>query len=278
MTRLTDSAVFEKVAERFPSQRDTARRLTRVIEDSPPTVAVLGKYNHGKSSLLNVLIGEPCFAVSDKRETRKNQIAKRAGLCWIDTPGLDADSAGEDDRKAIEAATRDADLRLFVHAIDQGELDRGEAQLIAQLEREQAEAGRAFLLVLTRVDKIPSGDRDTVVGAIRRQSPQAKVVAVSAHAWTRGRDESKPSLQTLGNIPTLQSEVQQSVALAFAARGAERKRLAAMIAAPVDQALSRAKRELADLRASRERNLEHLVSQISWQAIMLNLELMADSN
>lgn len=277
MSQVTDAAVLERVAEEFPRHRDAALRLAGLLDDTPPTVAVLGKYNHGKSSLLNALIGEACFAVSDKRQTRSNQVAERAGLRWIDTPGLDADSAGEDDRMAMEAATRDADLRLFVHAMDQGELDRGEAEWLARLAQEQAESGRAFLLVLTRIDKIAAGDRKSVVEVIRGQAPTARVLTVSSHAWTRGQDEDKPALQALGNIEALKSEIQEAVSMAHAERDAERTRLAQDIGKSVEQELVRARFMLDTLKASRELTLAVLEPSISMQLTRLKLEMMIET-
>jgi len=277
MSQVIDPALLERVAEEFPHHRGAALRLAGLIEDPLPTVTVLGKYNHGKSSLLNVVLGAPCFAVSDKRETRCNQIVERAGLRLIDTPGLDADSAGEDDRKAIEAATRDSDLRLFVHAIDQGELDRGEAGLIAQLQHEESETGRAFLLVLTRIDKATADDRRLIVEAIRCQAPQARVLAVSANAWIRGQEEGKPALQSLGNIDTLKSEIEQAVSTAFAARTAEGTHLAQGISASVEGALAHVRGKLDYLRDSRQRTLDMLTSSLGMPLTKLKLELMIET-
>lgn len=41
--------------------------------DHKPRIAVFGKFNQGKSTLLNALVGQDIFVASDKRETQKNQ-------------------------------------------------------------------------------------------------------------------------------------------------------------------------------------------------------------
>src|SRR5699024_11841545 len=81
-----------------------------------PTITVVGKYNHGKSSLLNALVGETHFAVADKRQTRCLERAVADGVCWLDAPGLDADIRSEDDAHAHQAAWLEGDVRLCFHA------------------------------------------------------------------------------------------------------------------------------------------------------------------
>ena len=269
-----DPATLEDVADRFPQKRDAAARLARLVKQAPPTVVVLGQFNTGKSSLLNVLLGEECFAASDKRGTLNVQVEKHDGLRWIDTPGLDADVAGEDVRKAIEISSNDADLRLLVHAVDLGDLDRKETVLIAGLERERKETGRAFLLVLTRLDKVPADDRNTIIEAIRKQAPRAKIIAVSAHAWARGRRECKPALEKLGNVATLKSEVEQSLAISSAAREAERIRLASDILETIEEERDRTQTRLGELRDSRQLLLDFMVPRIQAMLMKLKLELM----
>ena len=42
-------------------------RLDILLGNDEPIVTVIGKYNHGKSRLLNELIGQEAFAVADRR-------------------------------------------------------------------------------------------------------------------------------------------------------------------------------------------------------------------
>ncbi|MEV9247698.1 GTPase, partial [Klebsiella pneumoniae] len=48
---------------------DLARLRVLAQVHAAPTVTVVGKYNHGKSRLLNELMGRDVFAVADRRET-----------------------------------------------------------------------------------------------------------------------------------------------------------------------------------------------------------------
>jgi GTP-binding protein EngB required for normal cell division len=67
--------------------RDLARLRVLLVDRPPPTITVVGKYNHGKSRLLNELSGSPVFAVADRRETVTLADHDRAGLRWLDAPG-----------------------------------------------------------------------------------------------------------------------------------------------------------------------------------------------
>ena len=57
------------------------------------TVAVIGRANAGKSTLVNVLVGEKIAIVSPKPQTTRDRIMgicnrENAQIVFIDTPGL----------------------------------------------------------------------------------------------------------------------------------------------------------------------------------------------
>lgn len=61
---------FEAMNAVLPDQTDQINRLQYLLAEARlPVVSVIGKYNHGKSSLLNALVECEQFAVSDARET-----------------------------------------------------------------------------------------------------------------------------------------------------------------------------------------------------------------
>ncbi len=100
----------------LPDRAHDLARLQELAKGDEPLVTVIGKYNHGKSRLLNELVGRDIFAVADKRETMKLSEHAHGGVRWLDAPGLDADVGNEDDRHAMQAAWLKSDIRLFVHA------------------------------------------------------------------------------------------------------------------------------------------------------------------
>lgn len=266
--------IMAALVKRFPQHRDAALRLARLADETLPTVVVLGHYNHGKSSLLNALIGEDCFAVSNKRETVNVKAHDHAGIRWVDTPGLDADISGEDDRKALDAASQEADLRVLVHAADLGELDRNEAAMAANLIEEQQASGRAFLLALTRVDKVSADDRAAIMAAIQAQAPGASILAVSSHLGVRGRKENKPRLAALGNLDALQAEISQAVKATDAKREAERSRLLADMRDSIAEEKKKLLNERQWLRDSREVKLAVLAPDLTLSMTTFNNEVL----
>lgn len=81
-----------------------------------------GVMNHGKSSLFNSLLNKNVFPEEDIRTTIKTQVELwKDNVYLIDTPGLSAEVV--DDKVAYEAYRR-ANVILFVHRVDTGELHK----------------------------------------------------------------------------------------------------------------------------------------------------------
>jgi len=125
-------------------------------------VALVGKPNVGKSTLLNHYIGQKVAAVSKKPQTtQKRQLGilttEKAQIIFIDTPGLHSGDYKLSSfiNEEAENALTDADLILFVVDISQfpdGE-DRRLAELINKLSGDIPK-----LLVMNKIDLAnPSG-------------------------------------------------------------------------------------------------------------------------
>ena len=119
-------------------------------------VALVGKPNVGKSTLLNHYIGQKVAAVSKKPQTtQKRQLGilttEQAQIIFIDTPGLHSGDYKLSNfiNEEAEYALTDADLILFVVDISQfpdGE-DRKLAELIDKLSGDTPK-----LLVMNKID------------------------------------------------------------------------------------------------------------------------------
>lgn len=174
---------------------DLGRLKALAQKQQPATVTVIGKYNHGKSRLLNELIGQDIFSVADRRETIALSEHLAQQVCWLDAPGLDADVDGEDDRLAQDALWCKSDIRLFVHSVKEGELDSAEHPLLQQLHQDAQRSQRQTLLVLTQVDQM--ADQSVlaqVKDAIGQQVPALNTFAVSATRHRQGIEAGKQLL------------------------------------------------------------------------------------
>ena len=154
-----------------------------------PEVAFLGRSNVGKSSLLNALVGEKAAKVSSTpgRTRAINFFAlvdgrQRRQLVFADLPGYGYAKIS----KSISAtwpafiepylAERET-LALCVCLVDSNvppkESDR---QLLDWLRA----AGREFVIVATKVDRLSGNERTRNLAALRKGLKHSEVLAVSA--------------------------------------------------------------------------------------------------
>lgn len=243
------------------------------------TVTVVGKYNHGKSRLLNELMRQDAFAVADKRETVALGEQVQGGVRWLDAPGLDADVGGTDDGFAHQAVWQQSDVRLFVHSARSGELDAAECQLLQALRADADTSHRQTLLVITQVDQLADdAELRQVTEAIAAQAPGMAQHRVSSTRHRQGRDGGKRLLVERSGLPALETALALAIQAVPAARAFESARLLGGIRqalrqhradrqARIDEALGRqaAERRLfdADLRAVLENAPEDLADVLA---------------
>ena len=145
-------------------------------------VAIIGRPNVGKSTLLNTLLEYKLAIVSPKPQTTRHQIlgvVSAAGyqIAFLDTPGFMARAGDVLDRRML-ARARDsleaADLVvLVVEPRRPGEIER---RLVALL----GSRGTPALLVINKVDGVKKETLLPVMEAYQRLHPFLEIVPVSA--------------------------------------------------------------------------------------------------
>lgn len=147
------------------------------------SVAIVGRPNVGKSTLLNALIDAHLSIVTPRAHTTRQRIlgiANPAGgqIVYLDTPGLHRDAKRAINRslnRAVHAAISDADLAVQVVAA--GHWDDEDAAVHAAL----AERAISRLLVVNKVDRIPDKAKLLpFVEGLTRQRTWDEVFLVSA--------------------------------------------------------------------------------------------------
>jgi len=120
-------------------------------------VAVIGRANAGKSTLVNVLVGEKVAIVSPKPQTTRDRIlgvytSDECQIAFVDTPGLyKADNKlNYVMQKTTEDSAKDVDLVLFVIDAHDGLTEKD----IALCEK-FTNLGVKSLIVLTKTDIMP---------------------------------------------------------------------------------------------------------------------------
>lgn len=120
-------------------------------------VSVIGRANAGKSTLVNVLVGEKVAIVSPKPQTTRDRICgvyndEDCQIVFVDTPGLyKADNMlNSVMQKTVENCEKDVDLILFVTDAHDG-LTEKDVSLIKKYTSTEIPA----IAVLTKTDIMP---------------------------------------------------------------------------------------------------------------------------
>jgi GTPase len=147
-------------------------------------VAIIGRPNVGKSTLINRVLGQKLCITSRRPQTTRHRIlgiktTDDSQLIYVDTPGLHTESKRAMNRymnRAAASSIDDVDVILFV--IDGLNWTDEDKQV---LERLKKNAVAPVILVLNKVDKL--ADKDLLLPQIETLSKQydfAKVVPISA--------------------------------------------------------------------------------------------------
>ena len=133
-------------------------------------VAIIGKPNVGKSTLLNRLAGQKIAIVSNKPQTTRTAIKgiinlENAQIIFTDTPGIHKpkNKLGVKMSETIEEATTDVDLRLYlIEATDKG-IGTANEFILNKIK----EAKARTILVINKVDLVK---KEEILGLIKAYS------------------------------------------------------------------------------------------------------------
>jgi len=146
-------------------------------------VAIVGRPNVGKSTLLNHLLGQKISITSRKPQTTRHRILgvstrESVQIVYVDTPGLHQGKGRAINRvmnRAALAAVRDVDLVLMV--VDRLLWLEADEQVLAQLRG----AGKPVLLVVNKTDEIEQKDALLPhIAALQGKHDFAAIVPASA--------------------------------------------------------------------------------------------------
>jgi len=138
-----------------PTSRSAAQaindKLTKANESRAPTIALVGQYNAGKSSLIKALTSAD-VAISGDIETAKARAFKWRGLNLVDTPGIKAGRPEHDEE--TESWLAKSDLLLFV--ITNELFDDVVGTYFRKLAYDQGRAD-LMMLVVNKIAREPNG-------------------------------------------------------------------------------------------------------------------------
>ena len=149
-------------------------------------VAVVGRPNVGKSSLMNALIGRKISIVSHKPQTTRHRIQgvlhdDRGQVVFVDTPGMHTKTPRELNKmmnSAAAGAIHDVELILWV--VEAGYYNDEDAAVLERLKGSSCPVA----LVVNKVDKYEDKGKEKLLPELEKLTALADfvfVVPVSAH-------------------------------------------------------------------------------------------------
>jgi GTPase len=151
------------------------------------TVAIVGRPNVGKSTLLNHLVGAHVSITSRKAQTTRHRITgirseKDAQFVFVDTPGFQkrfSSTLNRNMNRAVTSALADVDAIVFV--VEANAWDARDDEVLALLP-----AGKPVVLALNKVDRVKDKSRlARVLIECSARYPFAALVPISAEKGTQ---------------------------------------------------------------------------------------------
>ena len=149
-------------------------------------VGVIGRANAGKSTLVNVLVGEKVAIVSPKPQTTRDAIMgvltkEDYQIVFVDTPGIyrAGNALSESMMKTTQTTARDVDAIMFVHDGHAGLSDED-----IRLIKRYSSGNIPMLIAYTKIDIMPRENIPEDVKKLYEAGVECDVFPVSARRGT----------------------------------------------------------------------------------------------
>ena len=144
-------------------------------------VALIGRPNVGKSTLLNYLVGQKVAIMSPQPQTTRNKISgiytdDQEQIVFIDTPGIHKPKNKLDDfmDKSSYSALDEVDVVLFmVEPEPAGKGDQYIAELLKKIKK-------PVFLVINKIDKVHPDELLSIIESYKNLGDFAEIVPISA--------------------------------------------------------------------------------------------------
>lgn len=188
-SRLGMGDMLDEVAKHFP---DSA---TEEEEDERPRVAIVGKPNVGKSSIINRLVGEERVIVSDIAGTTRDAID--TAITWQDKEYVFIDTAGLRRKSKIKEELERYSIIRTVTAVERADVvivvidaSEGVTEQDAKIAGIAHERGKGVIIAVNKWDAIEKNDKTIYehtkrIREILSYMPYAEIVFISAKTGQR---------------------------------------------------------------------------------------------
>ncbi len=145
-------------------------------------VSIIGRANVGKSTLMNVMIGQKIAIMSNKPQTTRNRIqtiitTERGQIIFIDTPGIHEakHKLGAFMNETAVSTFNEVDIVLWLIEPDK-HIGKGDALIIEQLKKTKT----PVILVINKIDTIEKPQILEVINTYKDQYDFTEIIPVSA--------------------------------------------------------------------------------------------------
>ncbi len=163
-------------------------------------IAIVGRPNVGKSTLLNRLVGEKISIVSRKAQTTRHRItgivtSEDAQYVFVDTPGFQTKFSNALNRAMNRGVTQtlsDVDLVLFV--IEAGRYDAKDQAVVRLLPKD-----RPVILVVNKTDQLK--ERNELLPFLAKVAAEHDYTAIVPVSATKGRQTDELLAEARKHLP-----------------------------------------------------------------------------
>ena len=120
-------------------------------------VTLIGRTNVGKSTLINLLVGEKVAAIANKVQTTRTAIRgivnrPNSQIIFTDTPGIHKPRTKLNETMLDTSFTslKDADLVLFLIEATSDEIGRGDSRILEKIKEDKAKT----ILIINKIDLV----------------------------------------------------------------------------------------------------------------------------
>ena len=146
-------------------------------------VAMLGRTNVGKSTLVNLLVGEKIAATANKVQTTRTAIRgivnrENSQIIFIDTPGIHKPKTklNETMIETSFGVIKDIDLILFVIEATSDEIGRGDMRILEKIKESKKKA----ILIINKIDLVKKESLLKLIDLYQKEYNCEAVIPVSS--------------------------------------------------------------------------------------------------
>lgn len=146
-------------------------------------VSICGRTNVGKSTLINLLVGEKIAATANKVQTTRTQIRgivnrENAQIVFIDTPGIHKPKTklNENMVELSWDAIQNSDVILFLIEATSTEIGRGDTKILEKIK----ESNKKCILIINKVDLINKEELAKLIVIYKTAYDFSAIIPISA--------------------------------------------------------------------------------------------------